>query len=216
MINDGLDNEGSGPGGGNFDKTYFPRDIQDSAYVCYILGGGSADLSEWYVFNGQVLATDSANASDGTSWDTDWIHIPLYAVVPEPGEIESSTYVNEVADSLHWVAAVNVGLLLPAGISEGQTTPTKWGLGQAIPNPTGTDAVLRFDVPMGGGSVRLAVYDANGRLVRVLADRTFDPGRNLTHWNGRNDSGSPVAPGVYFVRMETERFNAQRKVVLLK
>jgi len=35
-------------------------------------------------------------------------------------------------------------------------------------------------------------------------------------WDGRDDRGEPVASGIYFCRMETGRFRATRKLVLLR
>jgi flagellar hook assembly protein FlgD len=41
-----------------------------------------------------------------------------------------------------------------------------------------------------------------GRLVRTLADRSFAAGEYDLSWDGSDDSGSQVARGVYFARVE--------------
>jgi hypothetical protein len=47
------------------------------------------------------------------------------------------------------------------------------------------------------------VYDAMGRSVRKLVDdATQLPGPYAISWDGRDDSGHPVAAGVYFYRLE--------------
>jgi len=35
-------------------------------------------------------------------------------------------------------------------------------------------------------------------------------------WNGTNESGKNVASGVYFYRLESEKFTAVRKMMFLK
>ena len=35
-------------------------------------------------------------------------------------------------------------------------------------------------------------------------------------WDGRDDSGAPVASGVYLYRLETNSFRQTRKMVLMK
>lgn len=49
-----------------------------------------------------------------------------------------------------------------------------------------------------------------------LADGLQSPGRKLVAWDGTDDAGGTVASGVYFFRMETESFEAQRKLILLR
>jgi flagellar hook assembly protein FlgD len=52
-----------------------------------------------------------------------------------------------------------------------------------------------------GVDARVEIYDPAGKRVRVLSN--VRAGRNYpaTDWDGRSDDGSPVASGVYFVRM---------------
>ncbi|MBM3318148.1 MAG: hypothetical protein FJY75_09910 [Candidatus Eisenbacteria bacterium] len=50
-------------------------------------------------------------------------------------------------------------------------------------------------------SVGLKAYDANGRLIRTLLDRTLPAGVHLLRWDGRTDQGSPAPAGVYFMRL---------------
>lgn len=60
-----------------------------------------------------------------------------------------------------------------------------------------------------------SVTDARGRRVRRLAEREFAPGEHLLSWNGRDEAGRPVAPGVYFAVVESAgRARAARKFVL--
>jgi hypothetical protein len=214
-INDGLESEGPGSGG-NFDNTYFAYDQQDSVYACYIVGGGTAGLSEAYYYNLQMVAADSADGSDGASWDTDWISIHPLAAKPPPGQFGASAHIVEITDSLNWVAVVNVGLLLPAGVSDrDDAAEHSWALAPVKPNPSGSTMVVEFDVPKGGGKISLVVYDVAGRLVRTLVDGSVSAGRHSIDWDATRHQGMQVSPGIYFIRMEAGSYRATKKVVML-
>jgi len=60
----------------------------------------------------------------------------------------------------------------------------------------------------------LAIYDVAGRPVRILAAGTLAAGRTEYAWDGRNDAGRPVAPGVYFARLRAGQDVLVRKVIL--
>jgi len=65
-------------------------------------------------------------------------------------------------------------------------------------------------------SVRLTVYDIRGGRVAILADRAFDPGYHEVGWDGKNDEGRTVSSGVYFVRMETDNYQAVQRAVMIR
>ena len=60
------------------------------------------------------------------------------------------------------------------------------------------------------------VYDVTGRLVRVLADQSFPAGEVSLTWDGRDERGSSVASGVYFVRAHIGASEFKRKIVVLR
>jgi len=103
------------------------------------------------------------------------------------------------------------------GIGDGAPgVPTHAALHQNYPNPFNPTTTIRYDVPVGGADVDLAIYDVAGRLVKRLAAGFQQPGAKTAVWDGRNDSGSQVATGVYFYRLHAGAFVSTRKMVLLK
>ncbi|HEY6509999.1 MAG TPA: FlgD immunoglobulin-like domain containing protein, partial [Vicinamibacterales bacterium] len=50
--------------------------------------------------------------------------------------------------------------------------------------------------------VRIRMYDVSGRLVRTIADRSFNPGQYDLAWDGADDNGNQAPRGVYFARIE--------------
>ena len=82
------------------------------------------------------------------------------------------------------------------------------------PNPFNPSTMVVYTLPQ-PGPVRILIYDVAGRLVRILVDGLRDAGRRSVQWNGRDNRGTPVASGVYFVRLEFDgRVTAQRAVLI--
>jgi len=92
---------------------------------------------------------------------------------------------------------------------------TALSLGTGEPNPFNPQTSIDYTVPE-SAPVRLAIYDAGGRLVRMLVDGVVPPGAGSVMWNGRDDHGSAVSSGVYFVRLTSGKQVRTSKVVLLK
>jgi hypothetical protein len=98
---------------------------------------------------------------------------------------------------------------------ESDQLPRTFALGGGRPSPFREGTAIVFDVPV-SEVVRLVIYDATGRQVRVLAEGRHVPGRHRVVWDGTNDSGRQVVPGVYFARMEAGSFRATQRLVLAR
>jgi hypothetical protein len=85
----------------------------------------------------------------------------------------------------------------------------------AAPNPFNPRVVLKYSQPA-PGPVDLAIFDARGRLVRRLltADRPAGAGELI--WDGCDDTGSPVAAGIYLARLRTDAGGEQKKLTLVR
>jgi hypothetical protein len=82
-------------------------------------------------------------------------------------------------------------------------------------NPFTGSTHIFFGVPK-RMEVSIRVFDAQGRLTRELVDMTAGAGYHSVLWDGRSESGSLVAPGVYFVRLDTESTGLTSKLVLAR
>ena len=71
-----------------------------------------------------------------------------------------------------------------------------------LPNPfsAGGTTSLRFSLRE-AADVRLEVFDASGRRVAVLVDKRLPSGPAVAAWDGADERGRQVAPGVYFYRL---------------
>lgn len=96
-----------------------------------------------------------------------------------------------------------------------EAPPARFALHANRPNPFSTATSVLFDLP-GRDRVEAGIYDVQGRLVRFLARRIFEPGRHTLLWDGRDESGRPAATGLYFCRVETPKEVAARKILLMR
>ncbi|MFH1313982.1 MAG: YCF48-related protein [Candidatus Eisenbacteria bacterium] len=88
------------------------------------------------------------------------------------------------------------------------------GLGVPFPNPCAHVALLSYSIPV-ASRVVMRIYNVQGQPVRTLVDCITQPGHHNTMWNGRDDSGVRVAPGIYVCRMVASGYEGRRKVILL-
>lgn len=79
--------------------------------------------------------------------------------------------------------------------------PTAMRLHPCRPNPFNPRTMIKYDLPE-AGSVRLAVFDLAGRLVRMLVDESRSPGTYEAAWDGRDTEGREVGSGTYLARLE--------------
>ena len=78
------------------------------------------------------------------------------------------------------------------------------------PNPFSEATEIAFETPE-GVRVRIMVYDALGRIVDEVLDRTVAPGRYRVAYAARG-----LAPGTYFYHIEMGRFSETRAMVLVR
>jgi hypothetical protein len=82
-------------------------------------------------------------------------------------------------------------------------------------NPFTGSTHIFFAVPR-KTAVTISIYDAQGRLTRQLVNTTAGAGYHSALWDGRSGSGARAAPGLYFVRLDTETVGLTSKVVLVE
>lgn len=82
------------------------------------------------------------------------------------------------------------------------------------PNPMTDQTALSFQLPE-PTLVRAEVFDASGRLVRVLVDGFVAAGPHQHLWDRRDGSGGRVPAGIYFVRFDAGGRGSRQKVVVL-
>jgi hypothetical protein len=84
-------------------------------------------------------------------------------------------------------------------------------------NPVTGSAAMRLGLAQ-PDRVIAGVYDLAGRRVRTLADARFEAGEHVLVWDGNDDAGRRVRPGVYLarVRYEARGFSEVMKLTILR
>ena len=92
----------------------------------------------------------------------------------------------------------------------------QFSLGPCFPNPFKATTFIRFSVRE-RSRVSLKIYNVAGQLVRRLFDQDLSPGTYTdVMWDGRDDSGNSIGPGVYLYKLDTPLYSETKKVVLLR
>ncbi len=100
------------------------------------------------------------------------------------------------------------------GVAEAVFVPARWTL-RSTPNPFALSTTISFTLGV-RAVVRADIFDARGRRVRTLLDAIADPGERAVVWDGRDETGSPVASGTYLCRIRSAGLEAHRRVQLLR
>ena len=83
-----------------------------------------------------------------------------------------------------------------------------YSLRQSYPNPTHGGTTIVYTIPA-KAKVNIALYDMQGRLMRVLAAGVKDKGRHVVNLQ----TGS-LAKGIYYYRMTSDRFSETKKLII--
>jgi hypothetical protein len=145
----------------------------------------------------------------------------IYAMVPYQGALFIGGRFSEVGTSRIELGQGTVSSCigyLRRDVTGIEPTPTVHALrlSQNQPNPFNPTTTIHYEIPTGGADVSLVVYDIKGRTIRTLASGFDTEGPKTATWNGRNDSGQPVASGLYLYRLTSGSTSLTRKMMFLK
>jgi len=100
-------------------------------------------------------------------------------------------------------------------VAENPVTPLRFALLPASPNPFRNMTKITFTIPK-RAHVKLGIYDVSGRLVRKLVDGNLAAGRYTLRWHGKSSTGTRIASGIYFVRLQSDLGTVTRKLILMR
>ena len=111
---------------------------------------------------------------------------------------------------------VRNGYVVPVGTTAVGAAPPRGALAvSAYPNPFNPSTTIRVEGDA-GARMRVAVYDVSGRRVRMLWDAPLRAVSRSLVWDGRNDAGTRVASGTYFLRVAGDAGARAIKLTVLK
>jgi len=186
--------------------------ILTDSFVTFIWNRSSDNLSG--VINYQIqIANNSSfvNPIDTTISDTSAIR-----------KLRDTTYywrvrVTDIAGNQSAWSSVVSFRVITTGIEEasGVSTPRIFSIAQNSPNPFSRLTNIQYSVPT-RSKINITIYDSEGQAVISLINQNQNPGMYSVRWNGNNSKGELCPNGVYFYKLETERYKATRKMLMLK
>jgi len=114
----------------------------------------------------------------------------------------------------------------PLGVEPQGKQLVTWGevkqteLYQNYPNPFNPETWIPYQLSE-DTDVTISIYDATGRVVRILSLGRRQAGFYTTreraaYWNGESDNGEPAASGLYFYTMEADGSTDIKKMAITR
>ena len=189
--------------------------------VDWVESSGASDRWLAWDYPGQDASEFAIQLSvdQGANWSAIWAGMPgsgigdyRWAVpasslaLPDGVSRRARTLVRVVAD----VPVGRIAARPRSFYADGGAAPAIL-LGSPYPNPAATNVHLLLGLPRGGRGI-LSLFDLRGRRVRQWS---LAGGQQLLVWDGQDEGGQRVAPGIYIFRLATAGQGSSRKVVLL-
>jgi histidinol-phosphate aminotransferase len=96
-----------------------------------------------------------------------------------------------------------------------QDGPPTFGLSRVHPNPFTQQCSIQISTS-GTERIRLAIYDAAGRMVKSLVNGALAPGLHDIIWDGKDVHGRKVASGLYVINLMQGEYATSTRVTLIR
>ena len=177
--------------------------------AAYTFTGVKSNLDKPYVIDGDGFVSIMYLNADAKYAAGDELLTLKFKVndgvdVPEDFEItldEKSALMNKNGD------LVNTSIQT---VTFGEVIPTKYDLAQNYPNPFNPSTKISFSLPQ-ADVVTLKIYDILGSEVATLVNGKMEAGKYEINFDASN-----LPSGAYIYRIQTNNFQATKKMMLLK
>ena len=93
--------------------------------------------------------------------------------------------------------------------------PKKFALYDNFPNPFNPTTQIAVDLPE-AASTKITVWNIMGQKVATLHSGDLSAGHHVVNFDGRDQNGKQLTSGMYFYRVKAGKYNAIKKMTLLK
>ena len=208
--------------------------------VADVNGDGVVDIDDLVAVNSALLTEATGNNADvnqdGIINIADLVLVAAAIATSEAAVAAAPAVIADQAakqltpaDVQRWLTQAHAANLTDATAKRGilflehllsVLTPEKTALLPNYPNPFNPETWIPYQLsePV---DVTLTIYDIQGHIVRNLdlghqRAGMYQSRARAAHWDGRNDTGEPVASGAYFYMLKAGTFTATRKMLILK
>jgi agmatine deiminase len=104
----------------------------------------------------------------------------------------------------HHQVILKVDSDLLSSLAESKSHVSLSSITSIVPNPFNSMTRISFSLDQ-QLKTSLIVYNLQGQIIKYLANQEFAAGKHEIVWDGKDVSGNKVTPGIYFLKLETER-----------
>jgi hypothetical protein len=194
---------------------------RDSLYEMSYAGASQADAAIGSI---DTVNIGYATSSDGIQWEKHpgnpvmTTYSPTYD--PDSTGPWAPCVVFEADEFMMWYEASGIGLATAplSGVDESSFW-TNIDL-HAHPNPFINETIIEFKLPEISKAendkiISLSIYDLSGRLVKTFPNKHFQQALNQVVWDGKDNRGKKVNPGIYFCKLSIGDKSLQSSKFLL-
>jgi PKD repeat protein len=108
----------------------------------------------------------------------------------------------------------------------GRAFPLRFAMGSPYPNPCNPTTTIRYTLPYRWEKngvlnsspfrVTMVIYDARGRVIKELVNRTQKPGNYRVYWDGKGLTGRFTGSGAYFCSLKAGKFADVKKLIIAR
>lgn len=179
-------------------------------------GGGTIAAAEWSM-GASAAAAGSGQPMGGTFGATTVaVNATIPAMTLPTGTVKLWVRGQDAAGNWGPASSLDVTVNGTSLVGVGdENRPVVFQLRQNAPNPSrGGETEIAFGLPA-PADIELRIFDLQGRQVRSLASGTREAGLHRVRWDGRDDSGMKVSPGIYWYRYSDGRQSLERRMAVL-
>ena len=113
------------------------------------------------------------------------------------------------------VASYWVNTVTSEVVSDESLIPKQFALHNNYPNPFNPTTQIAVDLPE-AAATEITVWNIIGQKVATLYSGDLSAGHHIVNFDGRDQNGKHLTSGMYFYRVTAGKYNAIKKMTLLK
>jgi len=168
---------------------------------------------------------DGLHADFTLSGDSDWLvlanqneeRIGEVSLEGQISDISFGRYPNGTGDFIEmtpsFAAENNEGII--NSVEDEDVLPNQFSMLENYPNPFNSTTTIRFTL-QNQSEVKLAIFNSNGKLIRMVLDGTYKAGSTEVVWDGAGENGVDVCSGVYLYTLQAGSVLKTGKALLIR